>query len=403
MRTRKIQLSLVTGFLLSQAGALFTPLSSVAQSCTGTIQSTGYNTTFAGTGNATYSVTWPQYAPPSGYTLVSAVLKSVVSLTASFELTNPGGTDLTNVRPGVTGEDVLQVNGNNLTDADGNDISTKDFVKNLPAVPLIHAGQTYSYPATQVYNNFKMMTDSLATDNGMLNGFIGTGNMAITYSNTPGYTINAVVNVTPSYSITNKISMTYYYCYTGPLAADILTFTATRQSDGTVALNWISGNEQGGRHYVVQVSGGNGSDFLDINMQPASRNSGSAAYSYIYTVTPADKDRLYFRIKVVDALGTVAYSPLRIIYLGAGGTPGGFSIYPNPPSDHINVIFPFLGRQGWQVDILAADGRLVLRSRYSNVAAARVDFQQRLAAGAYFVRATDIQSAESHSTSFVIR
>lgn len=403
MRTRKIQLSLVTCFLLSQTGVIFNPVSSLAQSCTGTIQSTGYNTTFTGTGNATYSVAWPQYAPPSGYTLVSAVLKSVVSMTASFQITNNSASDVTNVKPGVTGEDVLQVNGNNLTDADGNDISTKDFIKNLSAVPVIHAGETYLYPTTTVYNNFKMITDSIATGNGMLNGFIGAGNLNITYSNTPGYTINATVQVTPSYSISNKVSMTYYYCYTGPLAADILTFTATRQADGTVALNWISGNEQRGRRYVVQVSGGNGSDFLDIDTQAASSTSGSAAYSYIYTVTPTDKDRLYFRIKLVDALGTATYSPLRIIYLGAGVTPGGFLIYPNPPSDHINVIFPFAGRQGWQLDILAADGRLVQRGRYGNVTAARMDFQHRLAAGAYFVRATDIQSAESHSASFVIR
>ena len=239
MRTRKIQLSLVTFFLLSQAGGLLNPLLSRAQSCTGTIQSSGFSTTFSGTGNANYAVTWPQYSPPSGYTLVSAVLKSVVTLTASFNITNPNAVDLTNVRPGVTGEDVLQVNGSNLTDADGNDISTVDFVKNLSPIALIHAGETITYPATPtvVYNNFKMMTDSIATDNGLLNDFVGTGSLNITYSNTPGYTVNAVVNVTPSYSITNKISLTYYYCYTGTLAADLLTFTATRQPDGTVALN----------------------------------------------------------------------------------------------------------------------------------------------------------------------
>jgi hypothetical protein len=365
------------------------------------MQSTGYNTTFSGTGNATYSVAWPQYSPPSGYTLVSTVLKSVVSMTASFQITNNGATDVTNVKPGVTGEDILQVNGSDILDADGNDISDVSFIKNLAAVPVIHAGETYSYPSTTVYNNFKMMTDSVATDNSMLNNFIGTGNLNVTYSNTPGYTINATVQVTPSYSITNKISMTYYFCYTGTLAADLLTFTATRQPNGTVAMNWISGNEQAGRHYVVQVSSGNGSDFSDIATQAASGISGSAGYFYTYVITPADKDKLYFRIKVVDALGTATYSPLRIIDLG-DSTTGGFVVYPNPPCDHINVVFPFAG-QGWQVDILAADGRLVQRGRYSNATTARVDFQGRMAAGAYFVRATDLQSGASHSASFVIR
>jgi len=335
---------------------------------------------------------------------VSAVLKSVVTMTASFELTNPNPTDLTNVRPGVTGEDVLQVNGYNLTDEDGNDISTKDFIKNLTPLSLIHAGETLVYPSTPttVYNNFKMMTDSIATDNGILNDFIGTGDMNITYSNTPGYTINAVVNVTPSYSISNKISLTYYYCYSGTLAADILTFTATRQADGTVALHWVSGNEQRGRYYVVQVSGGNGSDFSDVDTQAASQGGGSAAYDHTYVVAPTDKGRLYFRIRMVDALGTATYSPLRIIDLGTGGTPGGFSIYPNPPSDHINIVFPFAG-EGWQVDVLAADGRLVQQNRFGNVGSGRVSFRNKLASGTYFVRATNPQSAESHSAPFIIR
>jgi len=402
MRTRKIQLSLVTSFLLSQAGAMITPFSSLAQSCTGTIQSTSYSTTFTGTGNATYSVTWPQYAPPSGYTLMSAVMKSVVSMTASFQITNNGAGDVTNVKPGVTGADSLRVNGNDILDADGNDISEVTFLKNLPAVPVIHAGQTYAYPVTTVYNNFKMMTDSIATDNGMLNDFIGTGDLNVTYSNTPGYTINATMQVTPSYSITNKISLTYYYCYTGTLAADLLTFTATRQSNGTVALNWISGNEQPGRHYVVQVSGGNGSDFSDVDTQAGSQTGGSAAYSYMYVVAPTDRNRLYFRIKVVDALGTATYSPLRIIDLGMAATTGGFSLYPNPPSDHINIVFPFAG-EGWQVDILSADGRLVQRNRFGNISAGRVNFRSKLASGTYFVRASNTQSAESHSASFIIR
>lgn len=404
MTPQKIRVTGVTFFLLSLVGTLLNPSLSVAQSCTGTIQSTSFNTTFTGSGNAVYAVTWPQYSPPSGYSLVSAVLKSVVSITASYQIINLGTNDITSVKPGVSGEDVLQMNGNDITDPDGNSISDVTFLKNLASIAVtIHPGDTYNYPTTTAYNNFKMIVDSVATDNGLLNDFIGTGDLNFTYSNTPGYAINvASAQVTPTYAITNKLSLTYYYCYSGTLAANLLTFTATRQNDGTVALNWISGNEQEGRHYVVQVSGGNGTDFSDVNTQAGSQSGGSAAYSYNYAVAPGDAGRLYFRIKVVDALGTGTYSQLRIIDLNGRAMAGDFSIYPNPPSDFINLVFPFAG-PGWQVDIFSADGGLVQRNYFNNVGSGRVNFSHKLAAGTYFVRATDRQSSEMHSASFVIR
>ena len=402
MRTRKIQSSLMTIFLLSQAGGLLHPLSSLAQSCTGTFQSTTYSTTFTGAGNAAYSVTWPQYAPPGGYTLVSAVMKSVVTMTASFQIINNNPGDVVNVRPGVTGQDVLQVNGSNLYDADGNDISTVDFIKNLSNIPVIHAGETYNSPSpTTVYNNFKMMTDSIATDNIMLNDFIGNGSLNVTYSNTPGYTINATVQVTPTYIITNKVSLTYYYCYTGTLAADLLTFTAARQSDGMVALKWTSGNEQPGRQYVVQVSSGNGSEFKDAGMQLSQQNGGTASYLSTYTMAPGDKGRLYFRIKVINAQGTATYSPLRIIDLSATVAAGGFMIYPNPPVDYFNIVFPFSG-QGWQVDVISAVGAMVQRTYFNKVGSGKVSFTRKLPAGTYFVRAIEQETRASRSATFTV-
>jgi len=400
MRPLKTSLPLVT-FLLSLATLSSSPLLSVAQ-CTGSLQSTSYSTTFAGTGNAVYGVTWPQYAPPGGYSLVSAVMKSVVSITASYQIINNNSGDVTNVKPGVTGEDILQVNGNDITDEDGNSISDVTFLKNLTAIPVIHAGETYNYPPTVVYNNFKMMTDSITTDNALLNDFVGSGDMNITYSNTPGYNINAAVQVTPSYSITNKISLTYYYCYTGTLASGLLTFTATRQNDGTVALNWISAEAQAQRQYVVQVSEGNNTDFLDVNTQLSAGIAGNAAYSYSYPISPNDRSRLYFRIKVLDAQGAATYSPLRIVDLDAARGAGNFLIYPNPPNDFINVVFPFADSE-WQVDILAADGGQIQRNYYKNTPSGRVNFIRRLSSGTYFIRATDLQSAKSRSASFIIR
>jgi hypothetical protein len=400
MTPQKTPVQVVTIFLLSLLTTLSTPFQSVAQ-CTGTIQSTTYSTTFTGTGNATYSVDWPQYNPPGGYTLISTMVRSVIDISAAFQITNPDPTNSVSVRPGVTGEDLLQVNGNDLVDAYGNSVSDVGILKNL-ANYIFAAGETRTIGPLPAFINYKIITDSIASDNGQLNDFVGNGTMHFTYSNSPGYTVNAIVNVTPSYSITTRLSMTYYYCFTGVLSSGLLTFTATPEKDGTVLLNWISAEEQGERRYVVQVSNGSGNDFQDVNTQNGSRISGNAAYSYTYTISPNDKNRLYFRVKVLDAQGTATYSQLRIIDLDPAELSGKLAIYPNPPSDYINVVFPF-ANSGWQVDILTADGSIVQRNLYSNTGTGRVNFNRRLSAGTYFIRATELQTARSHSASFIIR
>ncbi|HWK04575.1 MAG TPA: T9SS type A sorting domain-containing protein [Puia sp.] len=397
MRRSRIQLSGVTLLLLLCWGAL-KPLPSAAQTCSGTLQSTTYSTSVSGSGNNTYSPVFPQYSPPAGYTLLAAVLSSTITVVATLDVSNSGGA--TTSKLGVTDEDIVQLNGSDITDASGNDISDVSVAKNLGTF-AIPTGNTTIGPTT-AFSNKQVVYDSLTTANGLLNSFIGSGNLNLTYSNSSGYSTTASVTVTPTFSVSAVFALTYYYCYTGPLAADILTFTATRENDQHVSLNWLTTNENAGRKYIVEVSPGGGGAFSDLATLPADPLNSDASYSYDYIIRATDKGKLYFRLKLVNADGTIAYSPLRIIDLSTGtGTGSGFSIYPNPPTDYINLVFP-PAAQGWQVDILAADGSLVQRNYYSNISTGRLSFQRPLSAGTYFARATDLQAAKSYVAPFVI-
>ena len=149
------------------------------------------------------------------------------------------------------------------------------------------------------------------------------------------------------------------------------------------------------------MSHGGGTDFSDLATQAADPVNADASYSYKYMIQPADKGKLYFRLKLVDAYGTVAYSPLRIIDLGEE-KPQHFSIYPNPPTDFIQLTFPVTGT-AWQVDILSADGSRVQRNYYPNANQAHVNFARKLPPGTYFARATDSRTAQSYVGSFVIQ
>jgi hypothetical protein len=268
----------------------------------------------------------------------------------------------------------------------------------------MNPGDALTVGPVTAFNNAKVVKpDSITTASSALNSFIGSGNVDISYTTSTSYITNVSIN--PSVKDTVTISLTYYYCYTGPLAADILTFTANRKRDGTVALNWQTSNEQGGRRYVVELSAGNGNDFSEIATKAADPLTSNASYAYSYAVRPFDKGKLYFRIRLVDVDGTVAYSPMRMVDLGAGqgrDVSWGFSIYPNPPVDFINVQFP-PGSTGWQVDILTADGRVVQRNSYRGLVAGRVNFIRRLATGTYFARATDLQTGKHFAAAFLVK
>ncbi len=231
------------------------------------------------------------------------------------------------------------------------------------------------------------------------NGFTGNGNISLTYSSTtiPVTTPSGVQN---TYTLSDNIHFmwTYYYCNPGTLAADLLSFTAVRQGQ-TALLGWNTTNEQAGRTYHVQVStdGSTFSDYAAVASEPVNTD---ASYTYSYPIDPTATGKLYFRLRIADVVGADHYSSICIINLNAAG-PGGFTIFPNPPTDFINLMLPGDNRS-WQVDIISADGNLVQRNVFTNVSLAHVNFNRKLASGAYFVRATNALNGENHTGSFVI-
>lgn len=395
MRARRIQSSGVTLLLLLCWGA-FKPLSSAAQTCSGTIQSVTYSTVISGNGSGTYSTSLPQYNSSSGYTLISAVLTSYVTTTSTVGFTNTNSSEQ-DFFPSIGRTDVLKLNGTTTLAA-----ANSNF--NFPFTSLDPAGgadDNITYGPENVFNNTAMVYDSVTTANPLLTGsFQGTGNVNFTYKSTTSLTAPLGVSSTASVSDAITFSVTYYFCNPTTLSSNILTFTATLENNRTVTLNWITTNEQPGRRYEIEVSS-NGKDFTTFDSQASDPVNTDASYSYQYAIGSGVTGKLYFRLKQIDIDGTASYSTVRIIDL-AGGTASGFSLYPNPPSDYINLVFPPT-TQGWQVDILAADGSLVQRNYYSSIGTGRLNFQRKLSAGTYFARATDLQAAKNYVAPFVIR
>lgn len=408
MSPRKIQLSGILSksrpilALLPLNILCLCSLQSTAQ-CTGSNQTYFQSTTFTTGGNSTYNSTFTKFMPPAGYTVTSVLLRSNKTISPTWAITNSSGAAI-NVKPGVTEEDFLQLGGVDITDALGNDIGDVATAKTMTTATTIPDGSTVTVSQPNFIANKTMINATIATDNTLLNSFIGTGPIGLTYTDVTGFSSSGAtigVSVSPTFVVRTDFSLTFNYCFTGTLAAGILTFTAAKENDNTVALNWTVTNESTGRKYIVQVSPGNGANFTDVAEMPASAANMDASYNYSYQLNASDNGRLYFRIKLVDISGDIAYSPIRTVDLGSNNSTR-LSIYPNPPSDFINLIIPG-ATQDWQVDIFAADGSLVQRSYYRNANTGKINFGRRLAASTYFVRATSPQTGQHYAGSFLVR
>ncbi len=238
------------------------PERTFAQSaCTGPLQSSTQTTSFTTGGNSTQSLSFTQYSPPANYALVAAVFTSTVTMSGSVTMQN-AGSDISSLRLSLNDEDDWQIGGNDIYDNLGNDISDNSVTRNNVYSGPIADGQTVIYGPATPFNNTTIFYDSITAGEGALSYFQGTGGTGITYTNYPGATTSGgFPTITPDLTITNNITLTYYYCYVGVLATDILSFTAVKNGN-QVDLAWIATDETPGRTYTVQLSYGNGTDFV---------------------------------------------------------------------------------------------------------------------------------------------
>ncbi len=365
----------------------------MAQCGTGfVVQKVTYSASLSGA--TTYSVSLPQFNPTAGQTILSAVYSSTAFTGNDLSFENNAASEEI-FFPQISRQDIVKLNGSLVTA--NNVVSTYSPFVDLQ--PFGSVGDDASFGPNLIYNNTPIIYDSVTNAAALATNYVGSGTLNLSYSS------NFFVNDVPSVVTTNSafddnitFSVTYYYCTPYILAANFISFTATRENPSTALLKWSTTNEEPGRTYDVEVSQ-NGSDFSTFGSLPSSATGSDANYSYEYNIPTGATGTLFFRIKQIDVDGSLSYSVVCVLNLESSG--GQFSIFPNPATSYINLTLPG-GNQNWQVDIIATDGNLVQRNVFGNTSLVTISFARKLAAGVYFVRAINTNSAEQHVASFVI-
>jgi hypothetical protein len=403
---KKTSLALSLGMLLFFASA--------AQ-CVNNLGTHSYDTLITGIGYGNYTIQFPKWNPDSGL-LVSVKINAIVSVQYSFTLKNA---DTLNSTYSITvgQEDVIS---SPLMSSPYDNI-TEQRLGDFPLNP----GVSLSQGPFSFLNNY-INTDSITDNVGL---FLGEGPVSFVYSPSTYTNVHSSNNASYSYRATafdtTHFSITYLYCMNeGVLATDLTHFAAVAEDPETVLLSWDAVNEVDGRVYQIQRSN-DGTEFVTVGSLPAMAGSmGTAEYRYedhlsgpslVLPVIGAASGKWYYRLQISDG-GHLSYSAIREVTMGGSGNPG-LMVYPNPAANFVNLVFGVAatgsgtGMNGsgtgvttgdWQVELWSANGNLVYRNVYFKSLGIRIDFQHKLAAGTYFVRATNMRGAGDYVSSFVV-
>jgi hypothetical protein len=328
--------------------------------------------------------------------LIAVTIKATISLGYSFSLKNNSASSVTyNVsvkrRDSISSSDLSSLLNNitsqnfgpyNLNASDGVSGSGLDFT---------------SHAKTMLLNNF-VINDSIISN---VVPFIGTNYAVFNYDPATIATISgsASYSFTSSANDTMHFSLTYYYCNTVLLSTTLTDFSASKQNDKTIKLSWTTQNEMANRMYVVQKSE-DGINFDATDSIKSMVEKIYSDYSDNYFISASDRNKIYFRLKIIDENGDVNYSEIRAVNLDENNQ--GISLYPNPSNSFINIIFNG-APDNWGTDIFTDNGQLIQRNYFANANSAHINFISKPVPGVYFIHAFDIQSQKNYVTSFIIK
>ncbi len=120
-------------------------------------------------------------------------------------------------------------------------------------------------------------------------------------------------------------------CGAGPLPVVLTSFSGRVEGDCTATLTWQTASERNSRAYEVQASG-DGKKFAPLGTVPSENRAAGAAYVYRAGAVLGTR---YYRLRMVDADGTAAYSP--VVTLRATCEVEPLQLVPNPVRDYALV------------------------------------------------------------------
>jgi hypothetical protein len=169
---------------------------------------------------------------------------------------------------------------------------------------------------------------------------------------------------------------------TGPLPVQMLSFNADAE-DGYNMLHWSTASEVNNSGFVVERSR-DGNEFNRIGFVAGAGNA-SSVNEYSFKDSDIGSDVLYYRLKQVDNDGAFEYSQV-IAIKNTTKTPFAIkSVYPNPFSKEIAIVFNKVALEPIRIKIFNAEGQIVIDESYAAFRNNLFINTESLQAGLYFI------------------
>lgn len=359
-----------------------------------TPQYMSFDTTVTGGGNDFYEFTFRKFDPSLG-TLVAVSLETYVTLQYSFQLENHNTTGSPHTVRVTRTDEIIYPGGQEektnrknfgpyaLAGSDGIPESGLDYIS---------AGPMYAFKRLyNVYNFNSNLASFLGNDTVVIN--YNTNSLANSVSN-----INSTLRGTAQDTIAFKV--TYTYCQTTFLAADISHLTVSRLSSGYLQLNWFVPNDLAGNKYEIEKSLDTRQYKVISTITSTSNNAGN--YQITYLPVTSDKNKLFFRIRQLEPDGSVKYSQVKAIDLiNKEATP--VRVYPAIATSFIKIFLPVSGNDDWQINIISSGGQIVQQQAVYHTKFTKLVFNRPLSPGLYIVEAINKRTRESQRSKIMIQ
>lgn len=330
---------------------------------------------------STNTISFPKFPPATG-TLVCATLYDTFSLVATSGARNRDpyakvARFLLSLSPSITGPGGMNINDN---------VMRSYGPSNLDAFGT--PGDTTTYGPDTVFNNVHHQQTVTGTG-----AYLGSGTIDFTFDISGGLLPQMGgmnYNLSVSGKLWGKFKLVYSYCPPSPLPEIFRQFTATKQPDHTIKLQWSVSNEEISNSYEIEISY-DGRTFI-----PAGKVAGqyaaqgaSAKYNYQFLPDKTASGKLYVRLKQLNTSGHGRYSAVRQVGLGTN-TPVSFITYPNPVKDQVTIQAdqPLKGR--YRLDLVSGAGQTVFTHtlNVNNSSMLQLNIPPGITKGMYFLRST---------------
>jgi len=375
--------------------ANFTTVASAQCLCSGGIPATAvtYYNPLDTTNASTSTISFPQFDPSIGTLACVSMIDTISGITT---------TNVQNTASPTQFEFLLLV-ANNIT---GPGITVnEDFTKVYGPDSLSAGGSpgdSITYGPDNIFSNVMDSTASTSTA-----PYLGLGSVNFVYSLNGGLNsleggFNYNTQIVTNYW--GGFKLTYFWCPSLPLAINISNFTAYKNGQN-IQLQWQTSNDQGNVNYVIESSR-DGSNFLSSGSVSSNISDGdsSASYRFMYPLSGTDPDKLYFRIKRIDAEGNASYSVVKMVDLENINLTL-FQAYPNPATNLVMVEFNQLQTGNFIVTLVNTSGQVVLRKAVTLSGANQIslDLTNRPAAGLYFLQVRDQSQSHQYGSTLLIK